>query len=173
MQQSFSILFICLGNICRSPLAEGVMRDVLLKRFPDRKFIIDSAGTNGYHTGETPDQRSVAVGLENGQDISAQRCRQLNHEDFFRFDLILAMDQNNLMTINRLAPSGATAVTGLFTAVARDGWNGENTDQGEDIPDPYYGDMADFERVYVMVHEAAEALAQHLDQPVGRFTVTT
>ena len=162
MSQPFSILFICLGNICRSPLAEGVMRSVLQERFPQREFLIDSAGTNGYHTGEAPDERSVAVAARNGIDISAQRCRQLGAADFNRFDLILGMDQNNLMTINRLAPAGSSAVTGLFTAVARDGFEGNSADRGEEIPDPYYGGNADFERVYRMVREAAEALADRL-----------
>ena len=138
------------------------MRAVLQERFPQRDFIVDSAGTNGYHTGEAPDYRSVAVGLKHGLDISDQRCRQLVREDFTRFNLILAMDQNNLMTINRLAPKGATAVTGLFTAVARDGLSGHSVDRGEEIPDPYYGDAADFERVYLMVRDAAEALADRL-----------
>ena len=162
MPQPFSILFICLGNICRSPLAEGVMRAVVQERFPQREFLIDSAGTNGYHTGEAPDERSIDVAKQNGIDISKQRCRQLIDEDFSRFDLILGMDQNNLMTINRLAPVGSSAVTGLFTAVARDGLDGQATDRGEEIPDPYYGGPQDFERVYEMVREAAEALADRL-----------
>jgi protein-tyrosine phosphatase len=162
MPQSFSILFICLGNICRSPLAEGVMRDVLQKHYPDREFIIDSAGTNGYHTGEAPDKRSVAVAAKHGIDISDQRCRQLTPDDFTAFDLILGMDQNNLMTINRHAPDGSTAVTGLFTAIARDGIDGDKRDLGAEIPDPYYGGPEDFDQVYRMVRDAAEALAGKL-----------
>lgn len=162
MPQPFSILFVCLGNICRSPLAEGVMRAVVQERFPQRAFLIDSAGTNGYHTGEAPDKRAVFVAKQNGIDISKQFCRQLTDEDFNRFDLILAMDQNNLMTINRLAPLNSSAVTGLFTAVARDGFDGCTADRGEEIPDPYYGDVQDFERAYEMVREAAEALADRL-----------
>lgn len=120
------------------------------------------AGTNGYHTGEAPDKRAVFVAKQNGIDISKQFCRQLTDEDFNRFDLILAMDQNNLMTINRLAPLNSSAVTGLFTAVARDGFDGCTADRGEEIPDPYYGDVQDFERAYEMVREAAEALADRL-----------
>lgn len=162
MPQPFSILFVCLGNICRSPLAEGVMRAVVQERFPQRGFLIDSAGTNGYHTGEAPDKRAVFVAKQNGIDISKQFCRQLTDEDFNRFDLILAMDQNNLMTINRLAPLDSSAVIGLFTAVARDGLDGCAADRGEEIPDPYYGDVQDFERAYEMVREAAEALADRL-----------
>ncbi|WOC15876.1 low molecular weight protein-tyrosine-phosphatase [Pseudochrobactrum sp. MP213Fo] len=162
MPQPFSILFICLGNICRSPLAEGVMRAVLLERFPDREFVIDSAGTNGYHTGEAPDDRAIEVAARHGEDISVQGCRQLVTDDFYRFNLILGMDQNNLMTINRHAPSDASAVTGLFTAVARDGLLGSASDRGAEIPDPYYGGTAEFDMAYRMVRDAAEALAEKL-----------
>lgn len=162
MPQPFSILFICLGNICRSPLAEGVMRTVLQERFPERAFLVDSAGTNGYHTGEAPDYRSVAVAERHGIDISEQRCRQLVADDFYRFNLILGMDQNNLMTINRHAPAGSSAVTGLFTAIARDGVASLSADRGAEIPDPYYGSSADFDHVYNMVRDAATDLANRL-----------
>lgn len=162
MQQPFSILFICLGNICRSPLAEGVMRAVLQEHFPDRAFIVDSAGTNGYHTGEAPDYRSIAVAEQHGVDISDQRCRQLIADDFYRFNLILGMDQNNLMTINRHAPAGSPAITGLFTAIARDGVTSLSADRGVEIPDPYYGSSADFDHVYSMVRDASNQLADRL-----------
>lgn len=162
MPKPFSILFICLGNICRSPLAEGVMRAVVQERFPDRAFIVDSAGTNGYHTGEAPDYRSVAVAEQHGVDISEQRCRQLVADDFYQFNLILGMDQNNLMTINRRAPVGSSAITGLFTAIARDGVTSLGADRGAEIPDPYYGTSADFDHVYSMVQEAANSLADRL-----------
>lgn len=145
-----SILFICAGNICRSPLAEGVMRHVL-----DRRRIghveVDSAGLNGYHTGERPDERSIRVAARNGIDISSQRCRQLVPEDFARFDLILGMDRQNMRLINARRPQETTAHIGLFTEIAR----GETIE----IPDPYYGDIGDFERVYRMVLAASSALA--------------
>lgn len=163
MQQPFSILFICLGNICRSPLAEGVMRSVLKQRYPNKEFIIDSAGTNNYHIGEAPDARSVTVAAQHNVDIAGHRCRQIETSDFYRFDLILAMDQKNLMTVNRLAPSGSPAKTGLFTAIARDGLNSQNADYGVEIPDPYYGTDREFEQVYHMIYDAAKALAERLE----------
>lgn len=146
-----SILFICLGNICRSPLAEGVMRHVLAERGLGGNVHIDSAGTNGYHTGEAPDKRSVRVAASHGIDISGQRCRQLIEADFTRFDLILGMDHRNITTINQRAPSRHTAEIGLFSQIA----------QGRDveIPDPYYGEIGDFEEVYRMVLAASKALA--------------
>ncbi len=139
------------------------MRSVLKQRYPYRAFIVDSAGTNGYHIGEMPDHRSVAIAARHHVDISRQRCRKLENSDFYRFDLILAMDQNNLMTINRLAPFGSPAKTGLFTAIARDGLDSQNADHGVEIPDPYYGHPSEFEQVYHMIREAAEALADRLD----------
>lgn len=138
------------------------MRSVLEERFPERQFTIDSAGTNGYHTGEAPDARSIAVAARHGVDISAQRCRQLTTDDFNQFDLILGMDQNNVMAINRHAPSQAKAVVGLFTAVARDGIHTDIADRGVEILDPYYGGAAGFDKTYRMIREAAEALAEKL-----------
>ncbi len=112
-----SILFVCAGNICRSPLAEGVMGHVLEKRGV-RHVLVDSAGTNGYHTGQEPDGRSIRVAAQNGLDISAQRCRQLVAADFTRFDLILGMDHDNMRMIARRKPGNATSHIGLFTEVA-------------------------------------------------------
>ncbi len=145
-----SILFVCAGNICRSPLAEGVMAHILQKRnVTDVR--IDSAGTNGYHTGEEPDVRSIRVASRYGLDISNQRCRQLTGADFTRFDLILGMDRYNMRMIAGRRPDNATSRTGLFTQIA----------QGEavEIPDPWYGGIGDFEQVYRMVLAASIALA--------------
>ncbi|WP_176036395.1 low molecular weight protein-tyrosine-phosphatase [Brucella tritici] len=145
-----SILFICAGNICRSPLAEGVMDHVLEKR-GIRDVRVDSAGTNGYHTGEEPDERSISVAARHGLDISTQRCRQLIAADFSRFDLILGMDRYNMRMIAERQPANASAQIGLFTEIA-EGWAVE-------IPDPYYGGTGDFEKVYRMVLAASIALA--------------
>ncbi|QND51166.1 low molecular weight phosphotyrosine protein phosphatase [Phyllobacterium sp. 628] len=146
-----SVLFVCLGNICRSPLAEGVFKFVLEEQGKAHGVVIDSAGTNGYHTGEAPDERSIAVAGRYGIDISGQRCRQLKAEDFVHFDLILGMDRANVAAIEARRPPNATAETGLFSAVAL----GENNQ----IPDPYYGTGADFERVYLMVLKASKGLS--------------
>ncbi|MBB5700277.1 protein-tyrosine phosphatase [Ochrobactrum daejeonense] len=145
-----SILFVCAGNICRSPLAEGVMGHVLEKRGV-RHVLVDSAGTNGYHTGQEPDGRSIRVAAQNGLDISAQRCRQLVAADFTRFDLILGMDHDNMRMIARRKPGNATSHIGLFTEVAEG--------KPVEIPDPFFGDTGDFELVYRMVLAASNALA--------------
>ncbi|KAB2695870.1 low molecular weight phosphotyrosine protein phosphatase [Brucella intermedia] len=145
-----SILFICAGNICRSPLAEGVMGHVLEKR-GIRHVLVDSAGTNGYHTGEEPDERSISVAARHGLDISGQRCRQLIAGDFSRFDLILGMDRYNMRMIAGRQPANASAHIGLFTEIAEG--------RAVEIPDPYYGGTGDFEKVYRMVLAASIALA--------------
>lgn len=147
-----SVLFVCLGNICRSPLAEGVFRSVLEGERKLQGVLIDSAGTNGYHTGETPDDRSILVARQHGIDISGQRCRQLQAEDFHRFDLILGMDRANVAAIQARCPASATAETGLFGEIA--------LGDASQIPDPYYGTQADFERVYRMVLKASRGLSK-------------
>ncbi|NKB83160.1 low molecular weight protein-tyrosine-phosphatase [Brucella grignonensis] len=145
-----SILFVCAGNICRSPLAEGVMGAVLKQRRIDH-VLIDSAGTNGYHTGEEPDDRSIWVAARHGLDISAQRCRQLTAGDFTRFDLIMGMDHYNMRMISQRQPANASAHIGLFTEIAEG--------KPVEIPDPYYGQIGDFEEVYRMVLASSHALA--------------
>ncbi|WP_343313273.1 low molecular weight protein-tyrosine-phosphatase [Brucella sp. BE17] len=145
-----SILFVCAGNICRSPLAEGVMADVLEKRNV-QGVPIDSAGTNGYHTGEEPDERSLIVAADHGLDLSTQSCRQLKAADFTRFDLILGMDRYNMRMIAERRPQTVTSRIGLFTEIAQG--------KAVEIPDPYYGGIEDFEKVYRMVLAASNALA--------------
>lgn len=145
-----SILFVCAGNICRSPLAEGVMGEVLKQRRIDH-VLVNSAGTNGYHTGEEPDDRSIRVAARHGLDISAQRCRQLTAGDFTRFDLILGMDHYNMRMIGQRQPANASARVGLFTEIAEG--------KPVEIPDPYYGQIGDFEEVYRMVLASSNALA--------------
>lgn len=145
-----SILFVCAGNICRSPLAEGVMAHVLAAR-GIRGVLLDSAGLNGYHTGEAPDARSVSVASRYGIDISGQCCRQLVAGDFLRFDLILGMDRSNMRLIAGRRPENAISRTGLFAEMAGG--------QPVEIPDPWYGGAGDFEKVYRMVLAASHALA--------------
>ena len=146
-----SVLFVCLGNICRSPLAEGVFRAVLEAEGKAGGALIDSAGTNGYHTGEAPDARSIKIARRYGIDISNQQCRQLVADDFHRFDLIVGMDRMNMAAIEKRRPAGASAQTGLFYGVA--------LGDAKQIPDPYFGTDSDFEAIYRMILAASKGLS--------------
>lgn len=132
-----SILFVCMGNICRSPLAEGIFTHLAAEAGLSERFAVDSAGTGGWHEGEPPDHRSIAIAKKYGVDISAQRARRIRKADFSAFDMILAMDRDNVADLLRIAPSAGNIR--LF---------GDAAGTGEDIPDPYYGDNSDFELVY-------------------------
>lgn len=138
-----SILFVCLGNICRSPLAEGIAKKIAKERGLD--ILIDSAGTSNYHIGEPPDSRSVAVAYQNGVDISMLRGRQISRSDS-KFDLIVAMDRQNYINISRLGLENRLVMMGEFGL------------DGADIPDPYYGDSKDFKRVYDMLTKAINVM---------------
>ncbi|MCR4266957.1 low molecular weight protein-tyrosine-phosphatase [Nitratireductor sp. ZSWI3] len=151
----YAILFVCLGNICRSPLAEGVFRAVVDEHGRSSAFHIESAGTGAWHVGEQPDPRSMAVARRFGVDISGQRARQVNKEDFRRFDLILGMDRSNVQTLLSRAPQSATGKIRLFLDHAGG--------RAVDVPDPYYGGDDGFAAVYHMIREASEALFAKLD----------
>ena len=144
------ILFVCLGNICRSPLGEGILRHHARQRGLGHLVETASAGTGGWHHGEPPDHRSIAVARANGIDISAQRARQLRAEDFNSHDLIFAMDRDNLRNIVRLAPHDSSADIHLFMDFVGG--------TARDVPDPYYGDIGDFEAVHAMLDEGCRDL---------------
>lgn len=149
-----SILFVCLGNICRSPLAEGLFRHHVERLKLTDRFVIDSAGTGGWHEGEGPDRRSVAVAARYGVDISAQKARKLRMEDFERFDLILGLDRQNIIDINRLHMITHPSRVALYLEEAQD--------LKRDVPDPYYGDHRDFEAVYKLCDQASQKLIERL-----------
>ncbi|MBZ9885410.1 low molecular weight phosphotyrosine protein phosphatase [Mesorhizobium sp. CA10] len=149
-----SILFVCLGNICRSPLAEGVFRAVLTEQGKDQGLVIDSAGTGGWHAGQEPDRRSIAVAARHGVDISGQRARKVLQEDFSRFDLMLGMDNANVRDLKALAPQAAHDRIHLYLDFA--------TGKTVDVPDPYYDGAEAFASVYRMIREASDALAKRL-----------
>ena len=149
-----SILFVCLGNICRSPLAEGVFRAVWAERGRGRDMLLDSAATSGWEVGSAPDPRSIAVAMRHGIDISGQRARKVRREDFSRFDLILGMDRSNVADLKALAP--ARDRVHLFLEFAHG--------QARDVPDPYYDGPEAFTEVYRMIREASEALAKLLEE---------
>ena len=149
-----AILFVCLGNICRSPLAEGVFRAVAAERKLGHRFLLGSAGTGGWHAGEPPDPRSIAVAARHGIDIAAQRAREVMPADFARFDLVLGMDGATVNILKAQAPDGARARTAQFLEFAGLGRS--------DVPDPYYGGLEGFDTVYRMIREASEALLAKL-----------
>jgi protein-tyrosine phosphatase len=148
-RQSIAVLLVCTGNICRSPTAEGVLREHARKRGIDHRLRIESRGTHDYHVGEPPDPRSIHHAASRGYDLSGQRASQLQRSDFEEFDYILAMDRGHLRMLRALAPRECAAKIGLFLE-ASGKW------KGEDVPDPYYGGDEGFERVLDMAEEAAE-----------------
>ncbi|MGX5801624.1 low molecular weight protein-tyrosine-phosphatase [Bradyrhizobium sp. Arg314] len=150
-----SILFVCLGNICRSPLAEGVLSAVLAERGMGHSIVLDSAATGGWEIGSAPDPRSIAVAISHGIDISRQRARRIAPEDFSRFDLILGMDRVNVRDLKALASPAARGRVHLYLDFA--------TGKAADVPDPYYDDAEAFASVYRMIREASEALARRLE----------
>ncbi len=152
-----AVLFVCLGNICRSPLAEAAFR-----REAERiglPITADSAGTGGWHVGDAPDPRAQAVARRNGVDIGAYRGRQVAREDFYRFDVILALDRENLKALRAIMPADDTATVGLLL----DEVAGR---QGEAVSDPYYGDAAGFDATWADVTLAARHLARRLKDAI-------
>lgn len=147
------VLMVCLGNICRSPLAEGILRSKI-----DTSLIeVDSAGTAGYHVGNPPDPRSVAVARKYQIDISGQRCRRFMREDFERFDHIFVMDQSNYQDVTELAEASEhfDKVRLLL----------EEIETGpSEVPDPYYGGDSGFDYVFDLIDQACNALALRLQQ---------
>ena len=149
------VLFVCLGNICRSPTAEGVLRTLAAREAPELPLEVDSAGTAGYHVGEPPDPRMSEAAARRGYDLSALRARVVESGDFERFDLILAMDEDNLRVLRRRAPAHAYERLRLFLEFAPEAGSAE-------VPDPYYGGAKGFEEVLDLVESAARGLLAHL-----------
>lgn len=140
------ILMVCLGNICRSPLAEGIMRSKLTT-----DYYIDSTGTGGWHAGEAPDKRSIQTARNHGIDISKQRARKFSITDFDTFDIIFVMDQSNYKDVINLAPNEAAKSKVQLLL-----------DNSKEVPDPYYGTLEDFEQVYQLLNQACETIARKL-----------
>lgn len=155
--KKFSVLFVCLGNICRSPSAEGVFR-ARLEHTPLAEHVqVDSAGTAAWHVGKAPDARSQAAALRRGYDLSALRARQVSVDDFHRFDFLFAMDDDNLARLRAMQPAGSRARLSLFLdLVPKPGVR--------EVPDPYYGGEAGFERVLDLLEAASDALVAHLQR---------
>jgi protein-tyrosine phosphatase len=155
--RSNRVLFVCLGNICRSPTAEGVLRYLAAREAPQLALEIDSAGTADYHIGAAPDPRSQRAALRRGIDISALRARQVDVEDFARFDLILAMDGANLRELQAMQPRNSRASLKLFLEYAPDLTL-------RDVPDPYYRDAAAFDEVLDLTTAASRGLLAALQE---------
>jgi protein-tyrosine phosphatase len=149
------ILFVCMGNICRSPTAEAVFREHVRRHAPELQVEIDSAGTHDYHVGEAPDPRAIKAAARRGLDLSGLRARQVEDADFERFDLILAMDRLNHVTLLERSPPERHPRIRLLLEFAAD-------PQGLDVPDPYYGGAKGFDEVLDLVEEAAAGLLAEL-----------
>ena len=151
------VLFVCLGNICRSPTAEGVFRQLLTQEAPELQVEVDSAGTADYHIGEPPDLRSQRAAMRRGIDLGGLRARQVTPADFARFDLILAMDRANLLALETIRPGNARARVQLFLEYAPDLGRLE-------VPDPYYRDASGFEEVLDFSAAASRGLLAALQK---------
>jgi protein-tyrosine phosphatase len=153
----YKVLFVCLGNICRSPTAEGVLRHLAAREAPNLALQIDSAGTANYHVGAPPDPRSQRAALRRGIDISGLRARQVAAEDFAHFDLILAMDRQNLRDLQAIQPRQSRAILKLFLEYAPEL-------KLRDVPDPYDLGPAAFEEVLDLTAAAARGLLAALQK---------
>lgn len=153
MKKQKSILFVCMGNICRSPLAEGIARAACVEA--GLALHLDSAGTHGYHIGAAPDARARAVAREQGLDIDALRARQVTAADFDAFDLILAADADNLAWLQARRPDAARAEVALLLA-----WCGAG--EGAEVPDPYYGGPEDFRATARLLQSAMPGLLRRV-----------
>jgi protein-tyrosine phosphatase len=145
------ILFVCLGNICRSPMAEGVFRNLVEEEGLAHRFEIDSAGLGAWHLGQAPDARAQAAARRRGIDISGQSARQVSEEDFDRFDLLLVMDRSNFAEIKRRAPVESHAKIRPFLDFAAKAG-------AKDVPDPFYGGTEGFDHALDLIEEAARGL---------------
>ena len=151
------VLFVCLGNICRSPTAEGVFRQLLSQDAPDLRVEVDSAGTADYHIGEPPDLRSQRAAMRRGIDLGGLRARQVTPADFAHFDFILAMDRGNLLELEAMRPKNSRARVQLFLQYAPDSGRLE-------VPDPYYRDAGGFEEVLDLTAAASRGLLAALQK---------
>jgi protein-tyrosine phosphatase len=151
------ILFVCMGNICRSPTAAAVMRHALAKRVPSLDIEVDSAGTHDYHAGAAPDRRALAAAARRGMDMSQLRARRVDDADFERYDLILAMDEENLAELRRRAPPVHRDRLRLVMEFAASA-------PARVVPDPYYGGAQGFEEVLDLLEEAIEGLMQQIER---------
>lgn len=156
---TIKVLFVCLGNICRSPTAHGVFEGIVAKRKLEQLIQIDSAGTAAWHVGNAPDPRSIQTAKKRGYDLTQLRARQVTRSDFSEFDYILAMDEANLADLNVMSPAGYQGELALLLSYGA----GDMLE----VPDPYYGEGDGFERVLSLVESASESLLDHIIHKYG------
>ncbi|MCW8943662.1 MAG: low molecular weight phosphotyrosine protein phosphatase [Sedimenticola sp.] len=150
-----SVLFVCMGNICRSPTAHGVFEDLVARAGLQQHILVDSSGTHAYHVGNSPDPRSQKTAASRGVDLSGQRARQTERKDFDLFDYIVAMDKDNLSNLQFIAPAeGKKKLHLLLDFAPKLG--------SKEVPDPYYGGSKGFDKVFDLIQGASEALLEHI-----------
>ncbi|SEQ17242.1 protein-tyrosine phosphatase [Ectothiorhodospira magna] len=154
------VLFVCMGNICRSPIAHGVFEHLVLQSGLADRIEVDSAGTHAYHVGELPDSRARRTAKARGLDLSSQRARHATPADLQHFDYVLVMDEDNLAHMRRLGEAGQRLHLSLLMTFAQQ-------HQEKEVPDPYYGGEAGFERVMDMIEDASAGLLAHIRQAHG------
>ncbi len=159
-EERVSVLFVCLGNICRSPTAEGVFSAMAQARGLAQQLLIDSAGTSSWHIDSAPDARTQVAAANRGYDLSALRGRQVSPRDFERFDYILAMDHSNLAHLTAMAPNGFSGHLGLMLEFG--------TSSVEEVPDPYHGGAAGFENVLDLLEESCAHLLDDIERRLNK-----
>jgi protein-tyrosine phosphatase len=152
---TYCVLFVCTGNICRSPTADGVLRKMVTDRGLADVVEVDSAGTHDYHVGEPPDDRSQEHARKRGYELSTLRARQVHPNDFAHFDLILALDDGHLKILQSLGPPNYKSRIHRFTEFC-------TRHKSHDVPDPYYGGAEGFERVLDLVEDGCEGIMGHI-----------
>ena len=152
-QEPIGVLFVCLGNICRSPMAEGAFRHAVEERELQQHFLIDSAGTSGWHINEPPDRRAQNAAADRGMNISQQASRIVTAEDFDRFHYIVAMDHSNLNSLEASKPEGSKATVDMLMS-----WSGSI----REVPDPYYGGEDGFDHCLDLITQGAQSLLDNI-----------
>lgn len=165
----FNVLFVCMGNICRSPSAEGIFIQQMQDSAFRAQISTDSSGTHGYHIDHPPDPRAITTAAANGVDIAQLRARKVRPSDFDEFDLIIAMDNDNLAILESLQPAGSRAQLKLMLDYLPKNSPGLSARQllETEVPDPYYGDMRDFEYMFELLAPASAGLLKAIEQQLG------
>lgn len=153
--RQIKVLFVCLGNICRSPLGEGVFKKIIAREGMESRFIVDSCGTSHYHIGEPPDPRTIANAREHGITLTS-KGRQISTEDLRKFDYILVMDKSNMKNVLRLDETGEYKKKVMLLR------DFDTEKPGEDVPDPYFGGEQSFEAVYKIIESSVENLVSQI-----------